>query len=115
MATHTPESESLFSAISAFLADSRQARDTEPQQGYWQARPRITACEIDVLMALCEQSLCLDTIAGMLGRDCESARDFADALVSVGLLERCSGRYAATTATALYCHALREGHLPPSP
>jgi hypothetical protein len=49
----------------------------------------------------------------LLGRDVPGTRDFVEALVGIGVLERVDERYTASESTRLYCWAATEGHLPP--
>lgn len=83
-------------------------------RAFWDSRPCITAAEIDMLVALGDGPLCAEALALKLRRDPCSTQELLDALVSVGVLERCGERYAAAPATLLYCQSLVEGRLPPA-
>ncbi len=67
------------------------------------AKALLSAVELGVFTALAESPLDLDTLRKRVGIDERGARDFFDALVALGMLERDeSGRYANTLETDLY-------------
>jgi len=67
------------------------------------AKTLLSAAELGVFTALADGPLDLDALAKQVGVDQRGARDFFDALVALGMLDRdASGRYADTPATALY-------------
>ena len=67
------------------------------------AKALLSAVELGVFTALAESSLDLDTLRKRVGIDERGARDFFDALVALGMLERDeSSRYANTLETDLY-------------
>lgn len=67
------------------------------------AKTLLSAAELGVFTALAEKPLDLDTLRKQIGVDERGARDFFDALVALGMLERDDhGRYANTPETALY-------------
>jgi hypothetical protein len=67
------------------------------------AKALLSAVELGVFTALAESPLDLDTLTKRVGIDERGARDFFDALVALGMLERDeSGRYANTLETDLY-------------
>jgi SAM-dependent methyltransferase len=67
------------------------------------AKTLLSAAELGVFTALAEKPLDLDTLRKQIGIDERGARDFFDALVALGMLERDDyGRYANTPETALY-------------
>ena len=67
------------------------------------AKALLSAVELGVFTALAESPLDLDTLGKRVGIDERGARDFFDALVALGMLERDeSGRYANTLETDLY-------------
>src|SRR6185295_914774 len=51
---------------------------------------------------LAGRALDLDALRGELGLHARAARDFLDALVALGMLERTAGRYSNTPATELF-------------
>ena len=67
------------------------------------AKTLLSATELGLFTALAEQPLDRHTLAKRVGIDERGARDFFDALVALGMLERDeSGRYANTPDTDLY-------------
>jgi O-methyltransferase/methyltransferase family protein len=70
---------------------------------YREAKALLSAVELGVFTALAEGPLDLDTLRNKISVDQRGARDFFDALVALGLLERDhAGRYGNTLETALY-------------
>jgi hypothetical protein len=67
------------------------------------AKALLSAVELGVFTALAEDSLNLDALRMRVGIDERGARDFFDALVALGMLERDErGRYANTPETNFY-------------
>src|SRR5712691_902911 len=67
------------------------------------AKTLLSAAELGVFTALARGPLDLDTLGKQIGIDERGARDFFDALVALGMLERDDhGRYGNTPETALY-------------
>jgi hypothetical protein len=70
---------------------------------YREARALLSAVELGVFSALAEKSLDLEALTERIRIDRRGARDFFDALVALGLLERdAAGHYACTAESALY-------------
>ena len=70
---------------------------------YREARALLSAVELGVFTVLAEQPLDLDALSHRIGIDRRGARDFFDALVALGLLERdATNRYTCTPDTAHY-------------
>jgi hypothetical protein len=70
---------------------------------YREAKALLSAVELGVFTALGEGPLDLDQLRAKIGIDPRGARDFFDALVALGVLERDDGgRYRNTRETALY-------------
>jgi len=68
-----------------------------------EAKVVLSAVELQVFTILTEGPLDLETLRNRIGIDQRGARDFFDALVALGLLERDKdGRYANTPETDLY-------------
>ncbi len=70
--------------------------------GFWGSKTLLSAVEIGVFTTLAGRSLTLDELRGELALHERSARDFFDALVSLGMLERREGRYANAQATEVF-------------
>jgi SAM-dependent methyltransferase len=67
------------------------------------AKALLSAAELGVFTALAKGPLDLSTLGKQIGIDERGARDFFDALVALGMLERDDhGRYGNTPETALY-------------
>jgi hypothetical protein len=70
--------------------------------GYWGSRTLLSAVELGLFTELAKGALALDDIRARLNLHERSARDFLDALVALGMLQREQGTYANTPATDLY-------------
>ena len=71
--------------------------------GFWGSKSLLSAVELGVFRALADAgALDAEALRERLGLHPRSARDFFDALVALGMLERKDGRYANTPATGLF-------------
>src|SRR5262245_59404358 len=70
--------------------------------GYWGSRTLLSAVELGLFTELARGPLSLEDIRARLNLHERSARDFLDALVALGMLQREEGRYANTPATELF-------------
>jgi hypothetical protein len=70
--------------------------------GYWGSKALLSAVELGLFTELAKGPLGLDAIRARLGLHERSVRDFLDALVALGMLQREQGVYANTPATDLY-------------
>ena len=102
------EADCLYGAIDAFLCGKREETRVGDCRSFWDSRKSITREELALLTDLSQEALCAEAIACRLARDAASTQELLDALESIGLVERCIGRYTTTPATALYCWSLRE-------
>ncbi len=75
--------------------------------GFWSSKTLLSAVELHVFTALAAAPLDADGLRGRIGIAARGARDFFDALVSLGLLERTGGKYSNTHATAYFLDANR--------
>jgi SAM-dependent methyltransferase len=66
--------------------------------GFWGSKTLLSAVELGVFTELAKQPLDVDTLCGRLGLHPRAARDFFDALVALGMLDRADGRYRNTPA-----------------
>ena len=74
--------------------------------GFWASKTLLSAVELGVFTDLAAHGPCDGgTLRERLGLHERSARDFLDALVALGMLEREGGRYANTAATDLFLDA----------
>jgi len=69
---------------------------------FWASKTLLSAVEMEVFTELARHPEDLETLRGRLGLHPRAARDFFDALVALGFLERKEGKYHNTPATALY-------------
>jgi O-methyltransferase/methyltransferase family protein len=70
--------------------------------GFWASKTLLSAIELEVFTELAKHPLPLDDLQGRLGLHPRSARDFFDALVALGFLERSDGTYRNTPATDMF-------------
>jgi SAM-dependent methyltransferase len=70
--------------------------------GFWASKTLLSAVEMGVFTELAGRSEDLLSLSGRLGLHRRSARDFLDALVALGFLQRADGNYSNTPATDLY-------------
>ena len=71
--------------------------------GYWASRTLLTAVELKLFGVLSEAGpLDAEELRDRLGLHPRSARDFFDALVALGMLDRTDGRYQNTPQTDLF-------------
>jgi precorrin-6B methylase 2/predicted transcriptional regulator len=70
--------------------------------GFWASKTLLSAIELELFTELAKHPLPLEDLQGRLGLHPRSARDFLDALVSMGFLERTGTTYQNTEATNLY-------------
>jgi hypothetical protein len=70
--------------------------------GYWGSRTLLSAVELGLFTELAQGPLALEEIRARLELHPRSVRDFLDALVALGMLQRERGMYANTPATDLY-------------
>ena len=70
--------------------------------GFWGSKTLLSAVEIGLFTELAKGSLDFETLAERLMLHPRSARDFLDALVALGMLERNGDLYANTPETDLF-------------
>ena len=70
--------------------------------GFWGSKTLLSAIEIGLFTELAKGPLDAETLAERLMLHPRSARDFLDALVALGMLERDGDRYSNTTETDLF-------------
>jgi hypothetical protein len=84
-----------------------QAKTTEPTidaimqvgLGFWASKTLLSAIEMEVFTELAGRAEDLNSLQGRLGLHPRSARDFLDALVALGFLQRVNGKYSNTPST----------------
>jgi hypothetical protein len=70
--------------------------------GFWASKTLLSAIEMGVFTELAHGPESFDALSGRLGLHPRSARDFLDALVAIGFLNREGDRYSNTTETDLF-------------
>src|ERR671910_1959900 len=70
--------------------------------GFWGSKTLLSAVEIGLFTELAKGSLDFETLSERLMLHPRSARDFLDALVALGMLERDGERYSNTPETDLF-------------
>jgi hypothetical protein len=70
--------------------------------GFWGSKALLSAVELGLFTALAQGPLEAEELRERLGLHSRGARDFFDALVALGMLERTDGRYANTPDTDLF-------------
>jgi O-methyltransferase domain/Dimerisation domain len=70
--------------------------------GFWAAKTLLSAVEMEVFTELAKHPEDLEELTGRLGLHPRSARDFFDALVALGFLQRQNGIYSNTPSTDLF-------------
>lgn len=79
--------------------------------GFWGAKALLSAVELGLFSELAAGPLAAETLHARLGLHPRGARDFFDALVALGLLERTNGRYHNTPETDLFLDAGKPSYL----
>jgi hypothetical protein len=86
--------------MSSETQDRVQAEGVSPARiREWASKTLLSAVEMEVLTFLAARRLGLDELRDRVGLHPRSARDFFDALVALGFLERHDGLYANAPAT----------------
>jgi hypothetical protein len=70
--------------------------------GFWASKTLLSAIEMEVFTELARHPEDLETLTGRLGLHPRSSRDFLDALVALGFLERHDGKYSNTVSTDFF-------------
>jgi hypothetical protein len=70
--------------------------------GFWASKVLLSAVEMEVFTELAKHPADLETLTGRLGLHPRSSRDFLDALVALGFLERKDGIYSNAAETDLF-------------
>lgn len=68
--------------------------------GFWASKALLSAVELRLFTELADGPLDAETLADRIGIHSRSARDFFDALVALGFLDRTDGQYSNTPETA---------------
>ncbi|MGH8665032.1 MAG: methyltransferase [Burkholderiales bacterium] len=84
------------------VADLSPDRIMELGLGFWGSKTLLSAVELGLFTTLAAGPLDSETLRNRLGVHERGARDFFDALVALGMLERRDGRYLNTPETGCY-------------
>jgi hypothetical protein len=99
------------------MADPSTSVQPTPDQilqvglGFWASKTLLSAIELELFTELAKRPLPLTELQGRLGLHPRSSRDFFDALVSMGFLERRSEIYSNTPATDLFLDKRKPGYI----
>lgn len=100
------------------VVKARQGRtEVKPDQilqlglGFWGSKVLLTAVELGVFTELAKGPLDLETLRKRLELHSRSARDFFDALVALGMLERKGQKYANMAATGFFLDRTKPTYL----
>lgn len=78
---------------------------------FWASKTLLSAIEMEVFTELAGKPESLADLTGRLGLHRRSARDFLDALVSLGFLEREDGHYRNTPETDLFLDKRKQSYM----
>lgn len=70
--------------------------------GFWASKTLLSAIEMEIFTELAKHGEDLNTMQDRLGLHPRASRDFLDALVALGFLERVDGRYSNTVSTGTF-------------
>ena len=79
--------------------------------GFWGSKALLSAVELGVFTELAREPLDIDALRRRLDLHPRSARDFFDALVALGMLERKEGLYANTPETDFYLDRAKPSYI----
>jgi len=79
--------------------------------GFWASKALLSAVELEVFTELAKHPEDLEALSGRLGLHERGARDFLDALVSLGMLERTAGVYRNTAQTDLFLDKAKPSYI----
>jgi hypothetical protein len=78
---------------------------------FWGAKVLLSAIKIGLFTELAHGAESFESLSGRLGLHPRSARDFLDALVALGFLEREGDRYANTAETGLFLDRAKPSYI----
>jgi hypothetical protein len=79
--------------------------------GFWASKTLLSAVEMEVFTELAKHPEDLETLTGRLGLHPRSAKDFFDALVALGFLERNDGVYSNTPSTEVFLDKKKQTYI----
>lgn len=78
---------------------------------FWGSKTLLSAVELGLFGLLADGPLDAEQIRGRLGLHVRGVRDFLDALVALGMLERDGARYANTAATGIFLDPAKPSYI----
>ena len=96
------DTASVLTAFVAPIPPPTPAHIMQVGSGFWASKTLLSAVELEVFTHLAGRSADCETLRVRLGLHTRSARDFFDALVSLGFLERDDGVYSNSPDTDLF-------------
>ncbi len=78
---------------------------------FWASKTLLSAVEMEVFTELAKGPESLESLTGRLGLHPRSSRDFLDALVALGFLERQNGNYRNTPSSDLFLDKHKPSYL----
>src|SRR5215469_15119778 len=97
-----PASATATASPASFTAAPSPDHILQTGFGFWASKTLLSAVEMEVFTELAKHPEDQEELTGRLGLHPRSARDFLDALVALGFLQRHEGLYSNTPATDLY-------------
>src|SRR5205823_13412763 len=79
--------------------------------GFWASKTLLSAVEMEVFTELAKRSEDLDGLQARLALHPRSARDFLDALVALGFLQRVDGKYSNTASTDTFLDKRKSSYI----
>jgi len=79
--------------------------------GFWASKALLSAVELGTFTTLAAGPQDLEALSARLGLHARSARDFLDALVAMGMLDRQDGRYSNTPSTDFYLDKAKPSYI----
>lgn len=79
--------------------------------GFWGSKTLLTAIELGLFTILGPAPMDADTLRARLGLNSRGTRDFLDALVALGMLERRNGLYGNTPETDMFLNKARPSYV----
>src|SRR5437764_13619240 len=94
----------MATSVKSVAVEAQVAPDHIMQvgMGFWASKTLLSAIEMELFTQLAEHPQDLETLGGRAGLHPRSARDFLDALVALGFLERDEGAYSNAAATDVF-------------
>jgi 2-polyprenyl-3-methyl-5-hydroxy-6-metoxy-1,4-benzoquinol methylase len=85
-----------------FMANVTPEHILQTGLGFWSSKVLLSGVEMGVFTELADGPQEFDQLSGRLGLHPRSARDYLDALVALGLLQRSDGKYSNTPQTDIF-------------